>query len=125
LAYDTLKKEGLILQAPVEAPIPTVSVPNTPPIEQPIPTPTQTQTPTPTQTPAPAPPIPARAPSGLTRELASNNGTPPERISLTVKQINDMPSEEYKRRLRSDPTFAKQVDELLSKKVARPDDPRA
>src|SRR5580658_9065614 len=114
LAYDTLKKEGLILQAPVEAPVSTVSVSNTP--VEPIPTPTQTPTPAPAPTPTP---IPARAPSGLTRELASNNGTPPERISLTVKQINDMPSEEYKRRLRSDPTFAKQVDELLSKKVAR------
>jgi hypothetical protein len=64
----------------------------------------------------PEPVAPPRQPSGLTRELSSGTGSPVKTSTLTIRDIERMPSEEYKRRLLSDKSFAKQVDALYSKK---------
>jgi hypothetical protein len=111
LAYDTLKAEGLIIEAPVKEIIPTPAIHSVPPVEV---APVIPVTP-------PVPPVSAArvAPSGLTRELASDAGTPPVKTTLTIRDIERMPSAEYKDRLLHDKNFAKAVDELYTKKVAR------
>jgi hypothetical protein len=112
LAYDTLRKEGLIIQAPQPERIENVNI--TPPIQvippvQPVPV---------------IAPIPVAVPnpSGLTRDFTSAFGTPVPKTTLTIRDVERMPSEEYKRRLREDKTFATQVNELYAKKPVN--DPR-
>lgn len=109
LAYDKLKAEGLMVSAPL-----------------PVPDPVQVQAPVHVD-PAPAPvpvqreefidgPTPVRQPSGLTREISSPVGTPVNKNTLTRRDIEKMPSDEYKRRILTDRNFAKQVDELYGGK---------
>lgn len=57
-----------------------------------------------------------KIPSGLTRDAASDVGIPVQRQKITVEEIEKMPSEVYKRRLLTDPSFAKAVNELYAPK---------
>ena len=112
LAYDTLKKEGLMIEAPrVEAPIPPAPVTPVAPVA-----PVETREPLPQPTPA------RPAPSGLTRESTSEVGSPVRVSKLTIRDIERMPSDEYKKKLLTDKNFAKEVDELYTRKPVS--DPR-
>lgn len=113
-AYDTLSAAGVITQAP--EPTPVVVPAQVVPVAEPIAPP-----------PAPAPASePQRIPTGLSRSTASD--TPPPapapgddityqlpggRVVRGQAAIDAMPSEEYKRRLYSDRTFADKVNKLL------------
>jgi hypothetical protein len=114
LAYDTLKEQGLMIQAPIpQAPIPVPPVAVVPPVVPPAPVETRE--------PLPVPPV-RPAPSGLTRDFTSSDGTPPPKVTLTIRDVERMPSAEYKHRILTDKTFAKQVDELYTRKPVN--DPR-
>jgi hypothetical protein len=112
-AFDTLKAQNVLTQAPTEIvpePIPVI-VPEVVPVPE-------------VQQPER---IVKRIPTGLTREEASDTGTPPDpgsdivyelvvggqkKIYTGLAAVSAMSSEEYKRRLLSDPTFGKKVDKL-------------
>jgi hypothetical protein len=123
-AYDTLKAQGILING--AAPDPVI-IPVVEPIvdDQPL----REEIPVENQVPvevAPAPPV-HRIPSGLTRENASDTGQtvkPASDIVFEFTQngqktvltglaaVSAMPSEEYKRRLLTDRTFAKKVEQL-------------
>lgn len=119
LAYDRLKAAGLLLEAPIvreeiPAPAPTAAVPESTQVKS---TPVQeepsritTETPALQNRPA------VRTPSGLSRSTSSDVGLPVQRQKLTLAEIEKMPSADYKRRLLTDPSFAKAVDELYAGK---------
>jgi hypothetical protein len=110
LAYDTLKGEGLMVPAPVEVrerqreELPSVTLP------------VEVLPPVPPVLPVPEVPPVRTAPSGLTRDLASDQGTPPRQTTLTKEEVEKMGSVEYKKRLLTDKNFAKAVDALYTKK---------
>jgi hypothetical protein len=109
LAYDTLKAEDLIIKAPV---VEDKSVNNTPPppVIPPVPNPAP---------PVITPPVEIHAPSGLTRSAASDQGTPVVRVEFTLKDVDKMSSEDYKRKLLTDKTFAAKVDALYAEQAAK------
>jgi hypothetical protein len=114
LAYDTLKGEGLMIEAPLRQETPAPIVPPVPPVVPPVAV--APVLPVETREPLPIPEPPVRPASGLTRDFSSTVGTPPAKNTLTIRDIERMPSEEYKRRLLTDKTFARAVDELYTKK---------
>ena len=107
LAYDTLKAQGVLVIGPGR--VEPVSIPSAPePVEN---------------IPAPQPVPVHRVPTGLTRDISSNVGTPVpvgSEITYTVNgqtltgwaAIQAMPGEEYGRRLLRDKNFARLVDKL-------------
>ncbi len=116
-AYDTLKAQGILVEgaAPVQVIAPPVIEPVVEPVIEPVVEPVLAQH---------VPNVP-RIPSGLTREQASDSGTPVPTGSEITYIINGrtltgfaalaaMPSEEYKRRLLTDRNFGKLVDKLDS-----------
>lgn len=112
LAYDTLKAEGLIIEAPLREESIPVPIPPVVPVE-----------PTREPLPQPEPPVVPRAaplvwsttaPSGLTREFSAGVGSPRQTTTLTIREVEAMPSGEYKRRLLTDKTFAQQVNDLYA-----------
>ena len=66
---------------------------------------------------------PARTPSGLNNRVSSSSGTstPTGTAALTLKDVDNMSSEAYKKKLLSDPTFITRVNEL---EASRPPKPR-
>jgi hypothetical protein len=118
-AYDTLKSQGIILQAPEK----TLPVQETIPVLETLPV-LETIPPVPEKVvPINAP----RIPSGLTRDNTSDSGTPPpagsdivyevitggqKRVFTGMAALNAMPGDEYKLRLLRDPNFSKKVDKL-------------
>lgn len=135
LAFEELSSEGLLT---VQAPAPVVS--NEPP---PPPTPIVEVAPLPPEVPVAVPMIPETAatvapqevtippvqaqPAPEPRQLSSSglgrsNGStnvPPEKPKvkgITRAEIAKMPSEEYGRRLRTDPEFVKQVEAMLAER---------
>jgi len=62
-------------------------------------------------------------PSGLNNRIAPVGGALPvaELAQLTLKQIDDMPSDKYREQIMTNPAFAKRVNEL---EAARPPRPR-
>lgn len=122
IAQKRLAEAGLLQEVPVvhQEPV-VVTAPAVPPtvVEEPKP-----QVPT-----APAPRIESveqsqakrhsHVPSGLTPSVASSAGeSPVVGPSLTLADIDKLPSEEYKRRLK-DPAFFKLVNELENAAIAR------
>lgn len=111
-AYDVLKEQNILIQAPINQPVPVVD-----PVVETIVT---------------EPVIEVKetvrgVPSGLTREETSDVGTPidpgsdivyeiivngQKKIYTGLAAVNAMNSEEYKRRLLNDPTFGKKIDKL-------------
>lgn len=66
---------------------------------------------------------PALIPSGLNNRVSTSAGTatPTGSAALTLKDVDNMSSEEYRRRLLSDSTFVQRVNEL---EASRPPKPR-
>jgi hypothetical protein len=62
----------------------------------------------------------SHVPSGLNSRLASNTGPAPAAKTLTLADIDRMSSDEYGRRIKTDPEFVKLVNELESKRPPRP-----
>lgn len=124
LAYKTLDEAGLLLKRPiVREAAPASAVPVPPANTQPDP-----QVPSRiTNEPVAQPVRPVREISGLSRSNAGD-GSPevtmtPNAVkkTLTLAEIDRMPSEEYKRRMK-DPKFASMVDQLIAdnqKKLAQ------
>lgn len=118
-AYNTLRKAGIMIERLVEEPVvEQVTPPVVEPVAEPVVTP-------PVQTPAQR-----GAPSGFSRTNSSNAGpvakpgadityelivNGQKRLLTGAQALDAMPSEEYKKRIKSDPTFAKKVDKLYSK----------
>lgn len=117
LAFNTLRKANIMIERQVEEPvIEQIAEPVAEPIVEPI---------------AAAPVVvPKGVPSGFSRTNSSNAGpvTQPgadityelivngqKRLLKGTQALDAMPSDEYKKRMRSDPNFAKKVDKLLSK----------
>lgn len=96
LAYDTLKAANVLLDAPLP------EVPSVPPAPS-----------------VPAPPVepvkvpePVRAPSGLNRDVTSSVGTPQSFDKAAFRrEVESMPSAEYKRRILTDKEFVKKVND--------------
>jgi hypothetical protein len=115
LAYDTLKKDDVLLfgggtvlntPAPVVAPITPVVAPSeeVAPIEPIVPS----------REAILEPVVPVRIappPTGLTR-VPSADGEPPKAVKYTLKQVNDMDGETYKQKLLHEKGFAKLVQDL-------------
>jgi len=118
LAFKQLSEAGLLEEAPiVSEEVPKTKVPNTNVTVQ---TPVNSQPEQAATTrisenvPATATRTQVRTASGLTRSSASNVGTTSTPSKITVSEVEKMSSEEYKRRLKTDPPFAKTVDELYA-----------
>jgi hypothetical protein len=126
-AYETLRAQGLLINGPAQVtvqPIVPVVEPVVLPVVEEIPVVQPNDGPT-VQT------VQRRVPTGLTREMASDAGTPPKAdgsdITYVVKgqtytgqaAINMMPSEEYKRRLLTIKGFGKAVDALEATRKVR------
>lgn len=61
-----------------------------------------------------------QTPSGLNDRVSSASGnTPVSDRSLTLAEIDKMPADVYKKRMQSDPNFAKLVDQLENERSAR------
>lgn len=126
LAYDTLKALDVLTEAgPTDNPKPKVIALK----EEPVPEPEQIVA-TPAPTPAP------RVGSGLTRKNADDQGTTrsvadevtyevvdpysgAKKIFRGMQAIDAMPSDEYKRRLNSDPTFVQKVDKIEAEAASK------
>ena len=116
-AFDKLKAAGLLLEAPIvreepqqAAPVAQVESPvNTQPEPEPVSRITNNE-------PQSQPKRVARVASGLTRETASDAGTSNQSTKLTIEEVERMSSEAYKKKILTDPAFAKAVNELYSKK---------
>lgn len=122
-AYSTMQEAGLLLAPPIvreEAPTPAVIVPpvaeNTAPIVEPAAPVARISDPVPPQHTS----QPARVPSGLNTRVASNTGVDPSASSLSLADIDRMSSDEYKRRLLTDPKFSETVNKLEASRPARP-----
>lgn len=117
LAYDKLKAVGLLLEAPI---VREEVVPVRETVEQPTTVNSQPSQEEPsritTEEPAQRTRSVVRQPSGLTRTIASEVGTQPQRQTITLEDIERMPSDIYKRRILTDPSFAKAVNELYAPK---------
>ena len=122
-AYDTLKAANVLVQRQVEVPVVVVPEPvKLPEVIEQVPVIVIEE-----------PPV-RRIPTGLTREQASD-GTPPPRPTgsdivyeqvignqkktyVGLAAINAMPSDEYKRRLLTDPNFSKAIEKLETESAA-------
>lgn len=128
IAFDDLTQDNLLL---LRAPEPTRTEVTPEPVEpEPIsPEPTELETaplsepaiPAPTTQTAPISTEPAvvrprTSSSGLSSRSSSVSQTPtvPKTKGTTIQEIRNMPTEEYQRRLREVPGFAKLVDELMA-----------
>lgn len=116
LAFDRLKEVGLLLEAPIvreDKPEVQVTAPvSTPANSQQEPESTSRITSSEPQSQTKRTP---RVASGLTRDNASDIGTPSKSVKLSVAEIERMPSAEYKKRLLTEPGFKKLVDEAYAK----------
>lgn len=113
LAFDRLKAIGLLLEAPIvreDKPENTPVV--TPANSQQEPEPVSRITNVEPQTQTKRTP---RVASGLTRDNASDVGTPSKSVKLSVADIERMSAEEYKKRLLTEPGFKQAVDEAYAK----------
>lgn len=116
-AFDELSKSDYLLTAPivreevvvpVQIPEPTTTLANSQPTQV---EPSRITT----EEPAPAKRPNVGVSSGLTRETASNDGVSVNQRTLTLVDIDNMPADLYRQRLK-DPAFKKAVDDLLTPK---------
>jgi hypothetical protein len=121
-AYSAMQRAGLLIASPIvreEAPKPAVAatentVPNTPEPVAPVSRITD-------EVQQPQPPKPARVPSGINSRVASSaTELPPDSSTLTIGEIERMPSDVYKKRLLTDPGFSEAVERAYSKVPPRP-----
>lgn len=139
-AYETLRRDGLLLESsyePVSAPEP-VGVPQPEPVVvPPAPAPVEPPTPVAPVEAPPEPPKPAptpRIPTGLNRNTSDDAGAPrsagddivyevvtngQKRRYTGLAAVNAMPSDEYKRRVISDPNFGRKVEQLEKEAAER------
>jgi len=116
-ANSTMNEAGLLLSPPIvreDAPVtrvPENTVPNAEPVAQVTRISDSVQPQQPSQ--------PARIPSGLNSRVASNTGVQPQTGALTLADIDRMSSDEYKRRLLTDPKFSENVDKLEATRPAK------
>lgn len=121
-AYDKLRRDGVIVEGPSTHATPA-------PLGGPVAGPEVVPTSEPPE-PEPEPvKVPVkRIPTGLTRDMGSDAGTPirvgddityevimpgrANKVLRGVAAIDAMPSDEYRRRLKQDPTFEKKVEKL-------------
>jgi hypothetical protein len=127
LAFSTLKGAGLLLDSPIvrevtPAPVPSVPTvgptapaPSTEPKVSPVPVATESRI-TPVEQPQTKRQV--RVPSGLNSSNASDSTTSGVTTDITLDDIDNMPSEEYKKKLRN-PAFAKLVNDLQRAADAR------
>jgi hypothetical protein len=127
LAFSTLKGAGLLLDSPIvrevtPAPVPsaptvgpTAPAPSTEPKVSPVPVATESRI-TPVEQPQTKRQV--RVPSGLNSSNASDSTTSGVTTDITLDDIDNMPSEEYKKKLRN-PAFAKLVNDLQRAADAR------
>lgn len=125
IAYSTAREAGLLSSPPIvreDAPVPVATAPVT---ENTVPNITQvpvepaariSNVEQPQHTSQP------QVPSGLNSRRASNTGVIPASGAgaLTLADIDKMSSDEYKRRVTTDPEFVKQVNDLEAKRPPRP-----
>lgn len=130
IAQSTMNEAGLLLSSPIvreevptPAPTPVPVVP-APVVEQKVPN---------TQEPAapvarisdevkPQQTSQVQVPSGLNSRIASNSGVqlPSETYTMTLADVERMSSDEYKRRLLTDPKFSEMVNKLEATRPPRP-----
>lgn len=123
LAYETLDAAGLLLKAPIVREEPIVALPVEAAIPVP-PTPGEATGVTPANAPVEAEPsritseqpshskrVVSRVATGLTREMAGVSGTSPK-SGYTLREINAMPSDIYKKKLINEKGFAETVERL-------------
>lgn len=130
LAFSTLKGAGLLQEAPTVR-----EVPQPPPAPAPAPVAVQPAAPAAPVVTEPKPVVPAvndsriatpappqqerqpvRVPSGLNERTSSASGATSVGISLTIAELEAMPADEMKKRLRTDPNFVALVNELYKPK---------
>lgn len=114
-ANSTLREAGLLLEAPIVREEAAVTPPNTVPNVEPAAPITRISNSAPPQQPS----QPARVPSGLNSRTASNTGVAPNGNTLSLAEIERMPSDLYKKKL-SDPQFAAAVNKLYESSAKRP-----
>jgi hypothetical protein len=109
-ANSTMTEAGLLLSPPIVREVaPVVNAPeNTVPNAEPVAPVTRISDSAQPQQPS----QPARVPSGLNSRVASNTGVQSNTGALTLADIDRMSSDEYKRRLLTDPKFSENVDKL-------------
>lgn len=122
IANSTLQEAGLLLAAPIvrEEARQAVSASNTVPNVEPAAPVTRISDAPPPQQPS----QPARVPSGLNSRVASNTGIAPNGSTLTLAILEGMHSDEYKRRLQTDPKFAEQANKIYAEAEAKSRRPR-
>jgi hypothetical protein len=124
LAQSKMQEAGLLVASPIvreEAPTPHAA-PAQPAAAENTASNSQTPVEPATRISSDAQPQPkrqAQVPSGLNSRLASTTGPVSEPRTMSLADIDRMPSDEYKRRL-TDPAFAKLVNELEMKRPPRP-----
>ena len=116
-ANSTMTEAGLLLSPPIVREVaPVVNAPeNTVPNAEPVAPVTRISDSAQPQQPS----QPARVPSGLNSRVASNTGVQPNTGILTLADIDRMSSDEYKRRLLTDPKFSETVDKLEASRPAK------
>jgi hypothetical protein len=116
-ANSTMTEAGLLLSPPIVREVaPVAQVPeNTVPNAEPVAPVTRISDSVQPQQPS----QPARVPSGLNSRVASNTGVQPNTGALTLADIDRMSSDEYKRRLLTDPKFSENVDKLEATRPAK------
>jgi len=125
-AFSTLKGAGLLLDSPIVReviPTPAAPVPIAAPAAPVVNTVPKPQEPVATEsriTPVEQPQTKrqVRVPSGLNSSNASDSTTSGVTTDITLDDIDNMPSEEYKKKLRN-PAFAKLVNDLQRAADAR------
>jgi hypothetical protein len=117
-ANSTMQEAGLLLSPPIvreDAPKTVQVVENTVPNAEPVAPITRISDSDRPQQPS----QPLRVPSGLNSRVASNTGVQPQIGALTLADIDRMSSDEYKRRLLTDPKFSEAVDKLEASRPKR------
>jgi len=125
-AQAKMKEAGLLLSSPIvrevvpESVVPVTTVPSAP--IQPEPQAVVQEPVRINETPVPQEKRQSHVPSGLNNRVAPVGG--PEVVSatdkLTLRDIDAMPSEEYRKQIMTNPAFVNRVNELEATRPARP-----
>lgn len=121
-AQSKMEEAGLLLSSPIVREVPPV--PSAPVAEiQPEPQAVAVEPVRINETPMPQEKRQGHVPSGLNNRIAPTTGalTPSKTDALTLRDIDAMSSEEYRKQITTNPEFVKKVNEL---EAARPPKPR-
>ena len=123
-AQAKMEEAGLLLSSPIVREVPPVVTPVVAPVAeiQPEPQAVAVEPVRINEVPVPQEKRQSHVPSGLNNRVAPVGGAMPtsDMEALTLRKIDDMPSEDYRKQIMTNPAFVKRVNELEATRPPRP-----